>query len=392
MTVAISQRVRSFMRMTMADMADAADARPESFRLENADSYLIPPEHVLRATRDAVGVDDFNSYLPLRGLRTMRESVARRFREDFGLEYEPNSEIVISSGAGESLLNSLLIGIDPGDHVLLTNPTYSGMAQRVRIAGGIQTFCDLVRGPERWALDTDRLRELAHGCRAIFVASPCMPTGTIFTPAETEAIASAAIENDALLIFNGACERVAYDGRAVVHPATLPGMRERTIAIGCVSKDYGMPGWRIGWAAAPRELAAALEDTHIFNGIMPSGFAQAGAAAALSGPQDWQRRLVAAFEANRDALLEELAQAPNIDPVRPEGGYFLLANVSRTGLTADEFAHRVLAEHDVAITPMRGWGADDFGVHEVRFIFTNEPEDRLREAGRRVAAFAQACA
>jgi aspartate/methionine/tyrosine aminotransferase len=380
------------MRMTMADMADAADARPGSFRLENADSYLIPPEHVLQATRDAVGIDDFNSYLPLRGLATMRESVAHRLREDFGLEYDPDGEIVISSGAGESLLNSLLVGVDPGDPVLLTNPTYSGMAQRVRIAGGVQRFCDLVRGPDRWALDTDRLREIAHGCRAIFVASPCMPTGTIFTPEETEAIASAAIEADALVIFNGACERVAYDGRKVVHPATLPGMRERTIAIGCVSKDYGMPGWRIGWAAAPRELAAALEDTHIFNGIMPSGFAQAGAAAALSGTQDWQRGLVAAFEANRDALLEELADAPGIDPVKPEGGYFLLANVSRTGLTADEFAGGLLAEHDVAVTPMRGWGADDFGAHEVRFIFTNEPEERLREAGRRVAAFAHACA
>ena len=392
MTVAISERVRSMMRMTMADMADAADARPGSFRLENADSYLIPPEHVLQATRDAVGVDDFNSYLPLRGLTTMRESVAHRFREDFGLEYDPHGEIVISSGAGESLLNSLLAGIDPGDRVLLTNPTYSGMAQRVRIAGGIQRFCDLVRGPERWALDVGRLRELAPGCRAIFVASPCMPTGTIFTPAETEAIAATAIENDALVIFNGACERVAYDGRKVVHPATLPGMRERTIAIGCVSKDYGMPGWRVGWAAAPRELAAALEDTHIFNGIMPSGFAQAGAAAALAGPQDWQRGLVAAFEANRDALLEELAEARGVDPVRPEGGYFLLANVSRTGLTADEFAQRLLAEHDVAVTPMHGWGADDFGLHEVRFIFTNEPEERLREAGRHVASFARACA
>ena len=115
---------------------------------------------------------------------------------------------------------------------------------------------------------------------------------------------------------------------------------------------------------------------------------------AGDGPSGQARAEVLAVEVfpDRDALLEQLAQAPNIDPVRPEGGYFLLANVSRTGLTADEFAHRVLAEHDVAITPMRGWGADDFGAHEVRFIFTNEPEDRLREAGRRVAAFAQACA
>lgn len=392
MAVRISERVASMMRMTMADIADLADARPGAFRLENADSYLTPPDHVLQATRDAVGDDDCNSYLPLRGLRVMREAVAHRLREDFGLEYDPEGEIVISSGAGESLLNALLTTIDPGDRVLLTNPTYSGMAQRVRLAGGVQAFCDLERRDGRWALDTGRLRDLARGVRAVFYASPCMPTGTVFTREETQAFADAAVENDAVLVFNGHAERLAYDGREVVHPAALPGMRERTIAIGAVSKDFGMPGWRVGWAAAPRELAGALEDAHIFNGIMPGGFAQAGAAAALAGPQDWQHELRETFQRNRDALLEELAAAPGVDPVSPEGGYYFIADVEGTGLTADEFCERALAKHEVAVTPMRGWGADDFGRHQVRFIFTNEPEDRLREAGRRLAELARTLA
>ena len=166
-------------------------------------------------------------------------------------------------------------------------------------------------------------------------------------------------------------------------------MRERTIAIGAVSKDYGMPGWRIGWAAAPRELAGALEDAHIFNGIMPGGIAQAGAAAALAGPQEWQRELRDTFQAGRDAILEELREAPGVSAVSAEGGYYLLANVEGTGLDADAFCQRALADHDVAVTPMRGWGSDDFGRFEVRFIFTNEPEDRLREAGRRIAELAR---
>jgi len=388
MTVTISDRVRSMMRMTMADMADLADARPSAFRLENADSYLIPPDHVLEATRNAVGVDEFNSYLPLRGLRTLRDAVAFRFLGDFGLAYDPEGEIVISSGAGESLLNALLVTIDPGDPVLLTNPTYSGMAQRVRLAGGRQVFCDLVRTPKRWTLDLDLLRERAKGCRAILVASPVMPTGTVLTEQETAAIADAAIENDAVVIFNGHADRVVYGGRRVVQPASLPGLRERTITVGCVSKNYGMPGWRIGWAAAPRELASALEDAHIFNGIMPNGFAQAGAAAALSGPQDWQAELVATFERNQRALLDELAGAPGVDPIPAAGGYYLLADVQGTGLDADTFSKRALTEVDVAVTPMRGWGSDDFGHHQVRFIFTNEPENRIRVAGRRIAAFA----
>jgi N-succinyldiaminopimelate aminotransferase len=385
----LSHRVTSMLRMTMADMADAADATPGAFRLENADTYLIPPDHVLEATRRGVGDDDCNSYLPLRGLRSMREAIADRYRADWGLEYDPEGEIVVTCGAGESLLNALLVLIDPGDRVLLTNPTYSGMAQRVRLAGGEQVFTPLRVDSGRWALDVDHLRRAAEGCRVVFFASPCMPVGTVLTRAETEALADAARENGAWIVFNGHADKVAFGDHTVVNPATLEGMRDRTVLVGCMSKNYGMPGWRTGWALGPREVMRAMEDVHIFNGIMPSGFCQAGAAAALTGPQDWQAEAVATYERGQAALLEEIAAAPALSAVPAEGGYYCLLDVEATGMTGVRFAERALAEHQVAVTPMQGWGSDDFGEHLVRLIFTNEPEDRLREAGRRLAALAQ---
>lgn len=381
----LSDRVQSMMRMTMADMADAADAIPGAFRLENADTHLTPPEHVLEATRRGVGVDDFNSYLPLRGLRRLREAIAGRYAADWGLDYDPEGEIVVTCGAGESLLNALLTLINPGDRVLITNPTYSGMAQRVRLAGGAQVFTDLVRRHGRWALDLDHLREVAPGCRVLFFASPCMPVGTVFTAEETEAIAEAADDNDGWVVFNGHADKIAFGGRRVVSPATLPGLRERTVLVGCVSKNYGMPGWRIGWALGPREVMAAMEDVHIFNGIMPGGFCQAGAAAALEGPQGWQAEAVATFERGQAALIEEITRSEALEVVPAEGGYYCLMDVSGTGVDAVGFAQRLLADEQVAVTPMQGWGRDDFGEHLVRLIFTNEPEDRLREAGRRIA-------
>jgi N-succinyldiaminopimelate aminotransferase len=382
----ISHRVRSMMRMTMADMADAADAAPGAFRLENADTHLIPAPHVLEATRGAVGEDDCNSYLPLRGLSQMREAIAHRYEADHGLRYDPEGEIVVTCGAGESLLNALLTLIDPGDRVLLTNPTYSGMAQRVRLAGGEQVFTPLRRDNNRWALDVDHMRRAARGCKVLFYASPCMPVGTVFTRAETEAIVEAAAENDAWLVFNGHADKVVFGGGAVVNPATLA--QERTLLVGCMSKNYGMPGWRIGWAAGPREVMRAMEDVHIFNGIMPSGFCQAGAAAALAGPQEWQAEAVTTYERGHAALLEEIRRSPALQAVPAEGGYYCLLDVSATGMTGAVFAERALAEEQVAVTPMHGWGSDDFGEHLVRLIFTNEPEDRLREAGRRLAALA----
>jgi aspartate/methionine/tyrosine aminotransferase len=247
------------------------------------------------------------------------------------------------------------------------------MAQRARLAGGVQEFTAL---DSRWRLDLDALASDARGCRVLFFASPCMPVGTVFTAEETAAITEVAIENDAWIVFNGSADKVVFGGGSV----TVPRLRERTILVGCMSKNHLMPGWRVGWALGPREVMRAMEDVHIFNGVMPSGFCQVGAAAALTGDQSWQAEAVRIYERGQAALLSEL---PPGRVIPAEGGYYCLLDTGPWPAT--EFAARLLAEERVAVTPMQGWGSDDFGEHLVRLIFTNEPEDRLREAGRRIA-------
>jgi aspartate/methionine/tyrosine aminotransferase len=148
------------VRMTMADMAELADRRPGSFRLENADSDLAPPAHAVIATRDAVGVDRFNSYLPLHGLPELRQAISERYQADIGLRYDPDGEIVVTSGIGEAMLDVLLSYVNDGDRVLMTNPTYNGMAQRVRLAGGVQVFTDQLEA-NGWHLDRSDLRRAA---------------------------------------------------------------------------------------------------------------------------------------------------------------------------------------------------------------------------------------
>ena len=370
----------------MADMAELADERPGSFRLENADTDLAPPAHAIKATRDAVGVDRYNSYLPLHGLLELRQAISERYRADLGLSYDPDGEVVVTSGVGEAMLDVLLSYVNEGDRVLMTNPTYNGMAQRVRLAGGVQAFTNQVES-DGWHLDRSDLRRAAKGCKVIFYGSPSMPTGVIFTREETDALAEAAVENDALVIFNGAVDKVVYDGKSVINPATLPGLRERTITVGCVTKNYNMVGWRIGWAVGPRELLQPVHDIHIFNGIMASGYSEAGAVAALAGPQDYVSASVQTYQRRRDALIARLRKIDGMRLVVPDGGYFFIADIKAFGVAAADFCRRLLEEEDVAITPMNAWGADDFGDHHVRFIFTNEPEDRLVEAANRIAGF-----
>jgi aspartate/methionine/tyrosine aminotransferase len=374
------------VRMTMADMADLADKRPGSFRLENADSDLAPPADAVKATRDAVGVDRYNSYLPLHGLPELRQAISERYRADLGLQYDPDGEVVVTAGIGEAMLDVLLSYVNEGDRVLMTNPTYSGMAQRVRLAGGVQVFANQVEA-DGWHLNAGDIREKARGCKVIFYGSPAMPTGVVLRREETERLCEAAVENDALVLFNGAVDKLVFDGLAVINPATLPGLRERTIVTGSVTKNYNMIGWRIGWAVGPRELMKPVHDVHIFNGIMASGYSEAGAAAALTGPQDYIAQSVATYQRRRDLLVKRLMAIPGIRLVPPDGGYFFIANIEALGVRAGDFCRRLLEEEDVAITPMNAWGADDFGDRHVRFIFTNEPEDRLNEAASRVAAF-----
>jgi len=374
------------VRMTMADMAELADRRSGSFRLENADSDLAPPAHAVKATRDAVGVDRYNSYLPLHGLPELRQAISERYRADLGLEYDPDGEIVVTSGIGEAMLDVLLSYVNDGDRVLMTNPTYNGMAQRVRLAGGVQVFTNQLEA-SGWHLDPSDLRRAAKGCKVIFYGSPSMPTGIVFGREETELLAEAAVDNDALIVFNGAVDKILFDGKAGVNPATLPGLRERTITVGSVTKNYNMVGWRIGWAAGPRALLKPVHDVHIFNGIMASGYSEAGAAAALSGPQGYVAESVQTYQRRRDALIARLRTIEGMRLVVPDGGYFFIANIEAFGVTARDFCRRLLEEENVAITPMNAWGADDFGDHHVRFIFTNEPEERLVEAANRIAAF-----
>ena len=143
MALTIAKRCTSIVHMTMADMAELADRRPNAIRLENADISLPPPRHVIQATQEAVGVDRYNSYLPLQGLIEMRQAIAERYDADLGIHYDPEGEVLVTCGAGEAMLDVLLSYVNAGDKVLMTNPTYNGMAQRVRLASGVG---DILRG------------------------------------------------------------------------------------------------------------------------------------------------------------------------------------------------------------------------------------------------------
>jgi aspartate/methionine/tyrosine aminotransferase len=362
-------------------VAAAAGDDPEVLRLENLDTDIPPPAEAVEATRAAVGTDAANSWLPFTGRDDLKQAVAASIERRGGPRYDGPREIVITSGEGDAMLDALLCLTDPGDEVVLTDPTYAGMLNRVRLAGATPRLAPLRVDGGEWRLDLDAFAAaLSPRTRVVFVNSASFPSGWVASDDEWEAIAAACRDRDLWLLYWGGFERVLFDGRTVLHPASLPGMRDRTVTLGA-TLEQRMIAWRVGWVVAPGALAGDVARVHIYNGLVASGFAQIGVRVALDLGDDHVAAAAAEYERRRDETLRQLEGLPVI---RPAGGWSLLLDVAALGLASAEASDRLLAQK-VAATPMRGWGGD-VADRCVRFVFSNEPVDRLELLGRRVRA------
>lgn len=366
-------------------VAAAAGDDPDVLRLENLDTDLPPPPAAVDATREAVGRDRDNSYLPFTGQVALREAVARRLNRSAGLDFDA-SNVLVTCGGTEGMLDALLAVTDPGDEVVLTDPTYAGMICRVRLVGAVDRLVPFVGEGREWRLDLDALRSaVGPRTRAIFLMNPSMPSGAVLTREEWEAVAELCRERSLWLLYDAAMERIVFDGRPVTHPASLDGMAGRTLTIGSASKELRMIGWRIGWVAGPRQILSDVARAHIYNAVTPSGFGQAGVLGALEAEEDGDDgfdRCLAEWERRRDEVDRQLEGWPLISAA---GGWSALLDVGELGYGSFEASRRLLEEGAVAATPMRDWG-DVNGDRFVRLVFSNEPLERLADLRGRVEA------
>ena len=255
----------------MGALADSLED-PEVLRLENLDTDLRPPAGALAFTKRAVDDDAANSYLPFFGLDSVRQAATRLVARQSGQAYDWKTECLISAGGLSGILNVLLATLEPGDEVLLTDPIYVGLVNRVRLAGGVPRFVPLLPSAQGWRLDVAALASLdPHLIKAALLMSPSMPTGAVFTQEEWSALIAFCQQAGCWLINDAAMERIVYDGRPVIHPAAFPGMRERVISVGSASKEYRMIGWRVGWVVGPADIVADVARVSISNVVCQTG-------------------------------------------------------------------------------------------------------------------------
>jgi aspartate/methionine/tyrosine aminotransferase len=361
-------------------VAEAAGDDPEILRLENLDIDLPPPPGVVEATRAAVGPDEYNSYLPFSGRADMKEAVADHVERRSGIRYNPGNEIVITSGDTDNLLDVLLATTDPGDEIILTDPTYAGMINRVRLAGGIPRFVPLEVRDGVWRLNLDALQAAVNDrTKALFMLNASFPSGAVLDQTEWEALVDIARDRDIHIIYWAAMEGFVFSGRDIIHPAAFDGMRDRVITVGTVSLEYRMIGWRVGWIVADPETADAAGVVHLYNALLASPFSQAGAVAALRSPPEDFLAVVGELEKRANAMMGQLEGLP---AVRPEGGCSLLLDTQAMGIDPQEASSRLL-DHKVAATPMEVWG-ETVGPRHIRLVFSNEPVERIELLGDRL--------
>ena len=363
----------------MGDLADSLDDE-DVLRLENLDTNNLPPPSAIAHTKDASDDDDANSYLPFFGLDSLRQAASMLVGRQSGQDYDWKTECVISAGGLSGIFNALLAVLEPGDEVLLTDPTYVGLINRVRLAGGVPRFLPMLPSADGWRPDLDALQQIDPGAiKAALLMSPSMPSGAVFNADEWQAIINFCRRADCWLINDAAMERLLFDGRQVIHPASFPDMRAKVITVGSASKEYRMIGWRVGWVVGPADIIADVARVSITNVVCQTGIAMGAVAAAIDGTDDGISESIVELQARRDVLLEELS---DFTVVPPHGGWSFLVDVSPLGMDGPTASSLLLEKGKIAATPMINWG----GAHcanYVRVVYSNEDIDRLRGIGER---------
>lgn len=343
-----------------------------------------PPSVIARAVAALEGGE--NQYAPGLGVPALRQAIARHQQRHYGLELDPDSQVVVTTGCTEGIAAALLGLVDPGDEVVVLEPYYDSYVAMIQMAGGVRRPVTL-RAPD-FRLDADELRAaVTPRTRLLLVNTPHNPTGTVLTRDELGAIAAVAVEHDLLVVTDEVYEHLTFTGHEHVPLATLPGMFERTLTLSSAGKSWSFTGWKVGWATGPAQLVAAVLAAKQWLTFTSGSPLQPAIALALDEEPDFPTRLAGQLEQRRDLLCAGLTDA-GLDVRVPEGTYFATADVSGLGwkdgmsfcLALPERAGVVAIPSQVFYDDPDSPGA---GRHLVRWAFCKEPE-MIEEGMRRL--------
>ena len=326
------------------------------------------PSNIIKAAYDAMESGK-TKYTATSGILELRQAVCDKFKKDNNLEYEP-SQIIISTGAKQSLANAFLAILNPGDEVIIPTPYWVSYPELVKIAGGIPVYCNCKEENDYKYTLQDLNDILSDKTKAILINSPNNPTGSIYNKEELELIANFAKENDILIISDEIYEKLIYDDEKHISIASLSeDALNRTIVINGLSKSYAMTGWRIGYSASNKEIAKLMSSLQSHITSNASSIAQYGALEALTGSQESINNMVKEFGNRRKYMINRISEFRDISIIKPKGAFYIMMDVSKyygksyNGKVIEsslDFAKQILEEEKVAVIPGIGFGLDKY--------------------------------
>jgi aminotransferase len=330
------------------------------------------PTHIKEAAKKALDEGKVH-YSSNYGIPELREAIAEKMARENGLPYDPTAEIIVTVGANEGVLLAMMALLNPGDEVLIPDPVWLHYFYCVRMAGAVPVSVPMMEKNEFVPDINDFRAQLTPKTKMIVVTSPHNPTGMVASAGTLEGLAKLAEEKDLCVLSDEIYEAMVYEGNRHTSMAGLPGMKARTIIVNGFSKRYSMTGWRLGWVAADRELISAMIRIHQYTTVCATTFAQWGAHAALTGPQEEVNRMIAEFDRRRKLVYSALTEMPGIHVVRPKGAFYLFPGIQETGKTSEQMTRYLLEEAGVAVVPGSVFGK--YGGGYLRISYANSYEN-----------------
>ena len=316
------------------------------------------------------------------GLMELRQEICNYLKRRIGVEYQPAGDVIITVGGSEAIDIAMRAMINPGDEVLIPLPSYVSYEPCCILAGGVPVTIELQEKDE-FRLKPEQLRAaITDRTKILVLPFPNNPTGGIMEKADLEAIADIIIEKDLFVLSDEIYAELTY-GEDHVSIASLPGMKERTIVINGFSKAYAMTGWRLGYAAGPKEIISQMTKIHQYCIMCAPTTSQYAAVEALKNGDEDVARMRESYDGRRRYLLHAMEEM-NLKCFEPKGAFYIFPNISRFGLTSEEFATQLLMEEKLAVVPGTAFGDCGEGFIRISYAYSL---DNLKEAMGRIQRF-----
>ena len=380
---AISQNVQALPASGIRKFFDLLSGMDDVISLGVGEPDFVTPSGIRQAAIRSIE-EGYTHYTSNYGLIELRQAIAHHHQRRYDVEYDPASEIIVTTGVSEAINLAMLALIDPGDEVLCPDPSYVAYKPAVLLAGGVFVPVPTSAEHEFKVLAADLEKFVTPRTKAILIGYPSNPTGAVMEREDLLAVAEVVERHNLFVVSDEIYDRLVY---GVEHTcfASLPGMRERTLLMGGFSKAYAMTGWRLAYTCASAEVTEAMMRVHQYVMMSAPTMSQYAALEALRSGEEDVRRMVAEYDRRRRLVVREL-NAMGLTSFEPRGAFYCFPSVGVTGLSDEAFSERLLKEERVAVVPGSAFGR--YGAGHVRVCYA-EAYEVLEEALRRMRRFVE---